>query len=54
MIYQGVVGALILFTTMNIAMDSVMMGRGFKKGLNYWYMDLDKEAKDWGMECEGE
>ena len=54
MIYRGVVGALILFATMNIAMDSVMMGRGFKKGLNYWYMDLDKEAKDWGMECEGE
>lgn len=54
MIYQGVVGALILFATMNIAMDSVMMGRGFKKGLNYWYMDLDKEAQDWGMECEGE
>ena len=53
-IYKGFVGVLIAFTTLNIVVDSVMVGQGFKEGLNYWYMDLDKEAKDWGMECEGE
>ena len=53
-IYKGVVVVLIGFTTLNIAIDSIMIGRGFEKGLNYWNMDLDKEAKDWGMECEGE
>ena len=51
--YKGVIIVLIGFTTLNIAIDSVMIGNGFKKGFNYWYMDLDKEAKDWGMECEG-
>lgn len=53
-IYKGVVLFLIGFTTLNIAIDSVMTGRGFEEGFNYWYMDLDKEAKDWGMKCEGE
>ena len=53
-IYKGVIVVLIGFTTLNIAIDSVMIGRGFEKGFNYWNMDLDKEAKDWGMECEGE
>tara|TARA_R110000868_G_scaffold411378_1_gene703389 strand:+ start:1981 stop:2436 length:456 start_codon:yes stop_codon:yes gene_type:complete len=53
-IYKGVVVVLIGFTTLNIAIDSIMIGGGFEKGLNYWNMDLDKEAKDWGMECEGE
>ncbi len=53
-IYKGIVVVLIGFTTLNIAMDYVMIGSGFKKGMNYWYMDLNKEAQDWGMECEGE
>jgi hypothetical protein len=33
--------------------DYVTLGPGFKEVLNYWYMDFDKEAKDWGMDCEG-
>ena len=53
-IYKGIVVVLIGFTTLNIAIDYVTIGSGFKKGMNYWYMDLDKEAKKWGMECEGE
>jgi len=53
-IYKGIVVALVVFSTLNIGMSYIGIGRGFKKGLNYWYMDLDKEAKDWGMECEGE
>lgn len=52
--YKVIIGVFILFTTLNIAMDYVMIGRGFKEGLNYWYWNLDKEAKDWGVTCEGE
>ena len=32
-------------------MDSVMIGHGFGEGQNYWYWNMDKEAKDWGMAC---
>jgi len=46
MIYKGVIILLIGFSTLNIVIDSGMTGLGFQKGLNYWYMDLDKEAKD--------
>jgi hypothetical protein len=52
-IYRGIVGMLIVWTTLNIVIDYITLGRGFKEGLNYWYMDLDKEAKKWGMDCEG-
>ena len=45
---------MLVFTTLNIFIDSVMIGHGFKDGLNYWYWDIDKEAKDWGMKVEGE
>lgn len=51
--YRVVIGVLIVWTTLNIFIDYMMLGRGFKEGLNYWYMDLDKEAKEWGMDCEG-
>ena len=53
-IYSGVIVILIVFTTLNILADSITIGHGFKKGLNYWYMDLNKEAKDWGMKCNGD
>lgn len=52
--YKVVIGLLIVFSTLNVAMDSIMIGRGFNKNLNYWYWDMDKEAEDWGMTCEGE
>jgi hypothetical protein len=52
-IYRGIAAALILFTTLNIGIDYITLGRGFGKGLNYWYFDLDKEAKDWGVNCKG-
>lgn len=51
--YKAIIGVFVLFTTLNIAMGYVMIGRGFKEGLNYWYWNLDKEAKDWGVTCEG-
>ena len=52
-IYTGAVVVLALFTTLNIGISYMMLGRGFGKGLNYWYFDLDEEAKDWGAECKG-
>lgn len=53
-IYKGVVIALLLFTTLNVAIGYVMMGSGFNADNNYWYIDMDKEAEAWGMKCEGE
>jgi hypothetical protein len=53
-IYKGIVVTLVVFSTLNIGISYIGIGQGFKKGLNYWYMELDKEAKDWGMKCEGE
>ncbi len=52
--YKIIIGCMIAFTTLNIAIDSIMIGWGFNKGSNYWYWNIDKEAKDWGMDCEGE
>jgi hypothetical protein len=53
-LYKIVIGIMIAFTTLNVAMDSVTIGRGFEKGFNYWYWDIDKEAENWGMTCKGE
>lgn len=50
--YKTIIALLIAFTTINIATASVMTGRGFKQGRNYWHWDVDKEAKAWGMSCE--
>ena len=52
-IYKGVVVVLIVFTTLNVVVDYVTLGSGFKKGRNYWYMDIDEESKRWGMSCKG-
>jgi hypothetical protein len=52
--YNIVIGLLMAFTTLNIAMATATNGRGFKQGLNYWYWNMDKEAKAWGMTCKGE
>lgn len=53
-LYKTVIGFMIAFTTLNIAVDWIMIGPGFKKELNYWYWDIDKEANDWGVTCKGE
>lgn len=34
--YKIIIGLMIVFTTLNIAIDSIMIGRGFDKRLNYW------------------
>ncbi len=53
-IYKGLIIVMIGFTTVNVLFDFLMLGSGFEEGRNYWYMNIDKEAKDWGMDCEGQ
>lgn len=52
--YKIIISLMIVFTTFNVIINSIMLGRGFDNGLNYWYWNMDKEAKDWGMACNGE
>lgn len=52
--YKTLIGLLVVFTTVHIAIDSVMIGKGFSPQLNYWYWNVDKEAKNWGVDCKGE
>ncbi|NME71392.1 hypothetical protein [Flammeovirga aprica] len=51
--YKVVVGIMLFFSTFNILMDSLLIGHGFNKYSNNWYWDIDKEAKEYGMHCEG-
>jgi len=53
-IFKVIVVLLIGFSTLHIIADCVTLGSGFEKGRNFWYMDLDEEAENWGMECDGE
>jgi hypothetical protein len=54
LLYKIMIGLMIAFTTLILAFEWTMVGRGFGKDLNYWYWDIDKEAKAWGMTCTGE
>jgi len=42
-IYKGIVVTLVVFSTLNIGISYIGIGQGFKKGLNYWYMDTKKQ-----------
>jgi hypothetical protein len=49
------IGLLIVFSTISIFLEYMMLGYGFDKNRNYWYWDIDKEAKDQGIIiCKGE
>lgn len=52
--YKVLIGFMIAFTPINIILVPVMNGGGFDESSNYWYWDMDKEAKDWGVTCKGE
>lgn len=52
--YKISVGILFVFSTLNIAIEPVMIGRGFNKNMNYWYWNMDKEAEHWGVIYKGE
>jgi len=53
-IYKASIVLLMVFTSLNILWDCSLIGTGFKKTLNYWYWDIDKEAKEWGGKYVGE
>ena len=49
-----IVCVLLVFSTFIIFLETTMMGSGFDNHLNYWYFDLDGEAKKWNMDCTGQ
>jgi len=51
--YKVIIGFMIVFTTLHITILRMGIGYGFDKNLNYWYWDLNKEAKAWGVTCNG-
>lgn len=51
--YKAFIGLLVIFSTMNVVIDSIMIGQGFDNNSNFWYWDMDKEAKEWGVNCVG-
>ena len=53
-LYKVVFVTLIFFSTMSIIFSFETAGRGFKKGLNYWTLDMEKDAENRKMECKGE
>lgn len=53
-IYNVAVGILFLFATLNMAVETILVGPGFKEAQNYWYFDMNAAAEKWGMECKGE
>ncbi len=48
-----VTAILIVFATLSIGVETVFLGGSFKKGQNYWYINMNEQAKNWGMSCEG-
>jgi hypothetical protein len=52
--YTVLVGFMLVFTTVNVVLDSIMLGPGFGKGLNDWHWDINQEAAENGTTCIGE
>jgi hypothetical protein len=52
--YKICLTLLLLFSSLSIGLESMMVGRGFEKNRNYWYFNLNEEAKAWGMKCKPE
>lgn len=52
--YKVLIILLSVCSTFYIATDWMMTGRGFDEGRNYWYWNIDKDAKTWGVTCKGE
>jgi hypothetical protein len=52
--YKLLIGLMLFFSTVHIGIHAVILGRGFGTNTNYWFWNMDKEAKDWGMACKGE
>ena len=52
--YKIIIGLMIAFSSFHVVVGSMMTGRVFNKLTNYWYWNIDKEAKSWGVTCKGE
>ncbi|HTN46043.1 MAG TPA: hypothetical protein VL098_06805 [Flavipsychrobacter sp.] len=51
--YSVLAGFLLFFSSVTIVFSYIALASGFGKHTNYWYWNLDREAKEWGMICEG-
>jgi hypothetical protein len=52
-IYRIIITLSFLYASFHILRDYTLIGTGFNPDLNYWYWNMDKEAKDWGGNYEG-
>jgi hypothetical protein len=52
-IYKILIVFFLLFSLLIILMNWLEIGSGFDKNFNYWYWNLNKEANDWGLICDG-
>ncbi len=52
--YKICLTILLVFSSLTLGFQSMMLGRGFEKNRNYWYFNLEEEAKAWGMKCQPE
>ena len=52
-IYKISIVFFLLFSFLIILMTWLEIGSGFGKNFNYWFWNLNKEANDWGMVCDG-
>ena len=49
----GIIIVLMCYSTLSVYIESIMIGPGFEEELNYWHININKEAESWGMECKG-
>lgn len=52
-IYKILIIFFLIFSFLSILIAWLEIGNGFDKNFNYWYWNLNKEANDWGMVCDG-
>jgi hypothetical protein len=52
-IYKISIVFFLLFSFLIILMTWLEIGSGFGKNFNYWIWNLNKDANDWGMICDG-
>lgn len=49
--YKGLVITLIVFSGLNLFFDYITNGRGFEKGRNYWYKNINKNYSNQEQKC---
>jgi hypothetical protein len=51
-LYRTILIGLLMFATINILTNYLMIGKGFTTYRNYWHFDVDEKAKKWDLDCE--